>query len=65
MFEHVPAQNGIDVYLLSQIDGTVGNKPIAEQDSIAAIEAQASQVAALFADFAGQAQASLATLLGR
>ena len=59
MFEHVPTQNGIDVYLLSQVDGTVENKPILEQDEIAAIEAQAGQVAALFADFVGQAQASL------
>ena len=38
MFEHVAARGGIDVYLLSQIDGAVENKPIAEQDDLAAIE---------------------------
>jgi phosphatidylserine/phosphatidylglycerophosphate/cardiolipin synthase-like enzyme len=59
MFEHASSPNGIDVYLLSQIDGTVQEKTIAAQDEIAAIEAQAGQVAALFAAFVSQAHSRL------
>ena len=59
MFEHGYSQNSIDVYLLSQIDGTVQETTIAAQDEIAAIETQAGQVAALFDAFVGEAQSSL------
>jgi phosphatidylserine/phosphatidylglycerophosphate/cardiolipin synthase-like enzyme len=49
----------ITVHLLSQIDARVQGKPIAQQASLRAIEAQAGQVAALFVAFVQRAMATL------
>ena len=59
MLSEVPGPTGITVHLLSQIDGQITSAPIGQQASLPAIEAQANQVAALFAAFAGSATTTL------
>ena len=59
MITDVPALDGIAVHLLSQIDGDVQREPIAQQSTAAAIQAQAAQVAALFAGFVRSANSTL------
>jgi phosphatidylserine/phosphatidylglycerophosphate/cardiolipin synthase-like enzyme len=59
MLTTVPAPNGLAIHLLSQIDGEVESKPVDEQPAVKAIEAQAVQVAELFADFAKKATTTL------
>jgi hypothetical protein len=59
MLTNVPASNGLTVHLLSQIDGKVEKKPVNEQVAAPAIEAQAIQVAQLFANFAKAANTTL------
>jgi phosphatidylserine/phosphatidylglycerophosphate/cardiolipin synthase-like enzyme len=59
MLTDAPAPNGLAVHLLSQIDGKVESKPIDQQAAAPAIEAQAAQVADLFADFVKAATTTL------
>lgn len=59
MFTKVQGPEGISVYLLSQIDAQIDKKPIAEQPSLPAIDAQANQVADLLVEFVGSAAATL------
>src|SRR5262245_49339579 len=59
MLIKAPAPDGFAVHLLSQIDGEVERKPVDQQASIQAIEAQAGEVADLFADFVKAATKTL------
>lgn len=59
MLTDAPAPKGLAVHLLSQIDGKVESKPIDQQTATPAIEAQAAQVADLFADFVKAATTTL------
>jgi phosphatidylserine/phosphatidylglycerophosphate/cardiolipin synthase-like enzyme len=59
MITDVPALDGIAVHLLSQIDGEVERQPIVQQPALASIQAQASQVADLFAGFVRSANNTL------
>ena len=59
MLTKVQGPQGITVHLLSQIDAQIDSKPIAEQPSLPAIEAQANEVADLFVGFVQSAAATL------
>jgi hypothetical protein len=59
MLSEVKGPRGITVHLLSQIDGQITSAPIGQQASLPAIEAQAKQVADLFAAFAKSATTTL------
>ena len=59
MITDLPALDGIAVHLLSQIDGEVQPQPIAQQPAAAAIQAQATQIADLFAGFVRSATSTL------
>jgi phosphatidylserine/phosphatidylglycerophosphate/cardiolipin synthase-like enzyme len=59
MLTDAPATKGLTVHLLSQIDGKVERKPVDQQAARPAIEAQAVQVAQLFADFVKAATSTL------
>ena len=59
MLINAPAPDGLTVYLLSQIDGEVEKKPVGQQVSAQAIEAQAIEVADRFAAFVKSANKTL------
>jgi phosphatidylserine/phosphatidylglycerophosphate/cardiolipin synthase-like enzyme len=59
MLINAPAPDGLTVHLLSQIDGKVEKKPVDQQDSVQAIEAQAIEVADQFAAFVKSAGKTL------
>lgn len=59
MLTKVAPSNGISVTLLSQIDGEVESKPIEQQATAQAIEAQAIEVADQFVDFVSGATKTL------
>jgi phosphatidylserine/phosphatidylglycerophosphate/cardiolipin synthase-like enzyme len=59
MLSEVKGPRGITVHLLSQVDGQITSAPIGQQASLPAIEAQARQVAGLFAAFAKRATTTL------
>jgi phosphatidylserine/phosphatidylglycerophosphate/cardiolipin synthase-like enzyme len=59
MFTEVQGPQGITVHLLSQIDGQITKQPIDQQASLRAIEAQANQVADVFAGFVASATETL------
>jgi phosphatidylserine/phosphatidylglycerophosphate/cardiolipin synthase-like enzyme len=59
MLGQASSTSGIDVHFLSQVDGDIGAKPIEEQAALGAIEAQAGEVATLFAEFVAGAKTTL------
>jgi phosphatidylserine/phosphatidylglycerophosphate/cardiolipin synthase-like enzyme len=59
MLTSAPAPDGLTVHLLSQIDGEVEKKPVDQQESAKAIEAQAIEVADRFAAFVKSATKTL------
>ncbi len=59
MLINAPAPAGLTVHLLSQIGGEVGKKPVDQQASAQAIEAQAIEVADRFAAFVKSATKTL------
>jgi phosphatidylserine/phosphatidylglycerophosphate/cardiolipin synthase-like enzyme len=59
MLINAPAPDGLTVHLLSQIDGDVEKKPVDQQASVQAIEAQAIEVADRFAAFVKSAGKTL------
>lgn len=59
MLTNAPAPDGLTVHLLSQVDGEVEKKPVDQQASVQAIEAQAIEVADRFAAFVKSATKTL------
>jgi phosphatidylserine/phosphatidylglycerophosphate/cardiolipin synthase-like enzyme len=59
MLTNAPAPDGLAIHLLSQIDGEVEKKPVEQQASAQAIEAQAIEVADRFAAFVKSATETL------
>ena len=59
MFSTVQGPEGITVYLLAQIDATVSKAPIDQQAALAAIEAQANEVANVLVEFIESATQTL------
>lgn len=54
-----PRVDGIETFLLSQVQGEVESKPIEQQQALAAITAQAKEVAERFAAFVAAAKQTL------
>lgn len=59
VFSQGPSVDGIEAHFLSQIDALIGKAAISDQNAADAIQQQATQVAGLFSDFAGQATETL------